>query len=146
MPARFKECAIAVMRRTENVFSFRTIRDAKPYGHVVRVALVHGCRTVSELNYGGAGVGEDVVFAASVEQLLYHPTAIREPFKSQGRLRDLLGTPIFGRLNPDACQAMLRGSLAMLIECRGLFEDRRFTQGSGNGPGTFAVEKACAEA
>jgi len=81
-------------------------------------------------------------------KLLYYPSVTREPFRTQGRITDLiesgrifadLGLP---PLNPEHDRVMLCGSEAMNRDCKAMLESRGFEEGANNAPGTYVVEKA----
>jgi ferredoxin--NADP+ reductase len=131
------------------------IRDPDTYERFEKVILVHGVRQVNELAYheyisqelpAHEFLGEMVS-----QQLLYYPTVTREPFRTQGRIPELiqsgkmqadLGLPTF---DPAHDRAMLCGSPAMLRELKELLEARGFTEGNTTKPGDFVVERAFVE-
>ncbi len=84
-------------------------------------------------------------------KLRYVPTVTREPFRTMGRIPQLirsgelaaqLGLP---ELHPEHDRAMICGSPAMLRELKGLLEERGFEEGSTSRPGDFVIERAFAE-
>ncbi|MEM6463836.1 MAG: ferredoxin--NADP reductase [Pseudomonadota bacterium] len=124
------------------------LHDPETYDRFQRVVLVHGCRTVAELAYGKSTVASlraDPIFADLVNRLTYHPTVTREPFRNRGRVTEIAKSGALGPLTPDTVRVMVCGSPEMLRESREMLEARGFTEGSGNGPGTYVIEKAFAE-
>ncbi len=128
------------------------IRDPDVYERFEHIVLGHGCRHVAELAYG-----EELVSALAANEyigelvepkLRYYPTATREPFRTNGRLTDLIGSgtmaddlglPPFG---PADDRVMLCGSPAFLDDMVALLEGRGFEEGSHSSPGEFVIEKA----
>ena len=85
------------------------------------------------------------------EGLHYVPAVTREPFRTQGRitqliesgrLTDHLGLPA---LNAATDRVMLCGSQRMLDDLKILLEARGFQEGSGHTPGHYVIEKAFVE-
>ncbi len=131
------------------------IKDPDIYDRFEQVVLVHGCRQVAELAYGEKLVAllrADENFGELIRsQLVYYPTATREPFRNRGRITDLIDS---GKLFADLGQppldieqdrVMLCGSPSMLADLRTNFHGRGFTEGSGSEPGHFVIEKAFVE-
>jgi len=131
------------------------VRDPETYERFEKVILVHGVRKVAELAYqdylsyelpAHEFLGEMVS-----AQMLYYPTVTREPFRTQGRIPELiesgkmqadLGLPKF---DPAHDRAMLCGSPAMLRQLKELLEARGFMEGNTTKPGDFVVERAFVE-
>ncbi|KQZ02003.1 ferredoxin-NADP reductase [Pseudolabrys sp. Root1462] len=131
------------------------IKDPDIYDRFEQIILVHGCRQVAELAYGEKLVETlraDENFGELIRsQLVYYPTATREPFRNRGRITDLIDS---GKLFADIGQApldiaqdraMLCGSPSMLAELRANFHGRGLAEGSSNEPGHFVIEKAFVE-
>jgi ferredoxin--NADP+ reductase len=131
------------------------IKDPDIYDRFEQIILVHGCRQVAELAYGEKLVETlraDENFGELIRsQLIYYPTATREPFRNRGRITDLIDS---GKLFADIGQApldiaqdraMLCGSPSMLAELRANFHGRGLAEGSSNEPGHFVIEKAFVE-
>ena len=131
------------------------IKDPDIYDRFEQVVLVHGCRQVAELAYGEKLVETlraDENFGELIaSQLVYYPTATREPFRNRGRITDLIDS---GRLFADIGQppldiaqdrVMLCGSPSMLADLRTSFQTHGFNEGSSNAPGHFVIEKAFVE-
>jgi len=131
------------------------VRDLEAYARYERIVLVHGCRRVCELAYGGLlreELPRDEYLGEAVRaQLAYCPAVTREPFARQGRIPELLST---GRLqselalpalDPALDRCMICGSPAMLADTRAVLEARGFAEGSTARPGTYVIERAFVE-
>jgi ferredoxin--NADP+ reductase len=131
------------------------VRDPATYERFEKVILVHGVRQVAELAYHDYLSQElpahEFLGEMVSAQMLYYPTVTREPFRTQGRIPDLiesgkmqadLGLP---RFDPAQDRAMLCGSPAMLRQIKELLESRGFMEGNTTKPGDFVVERAFVE-
>lgn len=131
------------------------IRDPDVYERFEKVAVAHGVRRISDLGYHDFIEKElpahELVGEQVTNQLLYYPTVTREPFRNQGRLTTLLengklaadlGLPA---LDPAHDRIMICGSPSMLKDLVTLLESRGFTEGSGEGQGSYVIERAFAE-
>ena len=131
------------------------IKDPTVYERFEQVILCHGCRHVSELVYRDLilqDLPQNEFFGEEVlEKLVYYPTVTREPFKTQGRLTDLidsgqmfadLGVPPF---DPAQDRVMICGNPHMMVDIAERLQERGFTMGSLHEPGDFVIEKAFAE-
>jgi ferredoxin--NADP+ reductase len=131
------------------------VRDPETYERFEKVILVHGVRQVAELAYHDYLSQElpahEFLGEMVSAQMLYYPTVTREPFRTQGRIPELiqsgkmqadLGLPTF---DPAHDRAMLCGSPAMLRELKELLEARGFMEGNTTKPGDFVVERAFVE-
>jgi ferredoxin--NADP+ reductase len=131
------------------------VRDPETYERFEKVVLVHGVRQVAELAYQDYLSHElpahEFLGEMVSAQMLYYPTATREPFRTQGRIPELiesgkmqadLGLPKF---DPAHDRAMLCGSPAMLRQLKELLEARGFMEGNTIKPGDFVVERAFVE-
>ena len=132
------------------------IQDPETYERFEKVVLIHGVRTVSELAYADFIEGElrnNEFFGDAVsEQLIYYPTVTREPFRTRGRLTELvesgkifedIGLPT---LDPRHDRAMICGSPAMLDDCCKLLDARGFQVSPRIGePGDYVIERAFVE-
>ena len=128
------------------------IRTPETYGRFERIIVVHGCRQVAELGYSACVVDEarngELTGELAAEQLLYYPTATREPFRHQGRITALLSDGALTRdlglaqLDPAFDRVMLCGSPAMLRDLEAFLHDRGFTGSTSSTPGTYAIERA----
>ncbi len=131
------------------------VRDPETYERFEKVILVHGVRQVAELAYQDYLSHElpahEFLGEMVSAQMLYYPTVTREPFRTQGRIPELiesgkmqadLGLPTF---DPAHDRAMLCGSPAMLRQLKELLEARGFMEGNTTKPGDFVVERAFVE-
>ena len=131
------------------------VRDPETYERFEKVILVHGVREVAELAYQDYLSHElpahEFLGEMVSAQMLYYPTVTREPFRTQGRIPELiesgkmqadLGLPTF---DPAHDRAMLCGSPAMLRQLKELLEARGFMEGNTTKPGDFVVERAFVE-
>ncbi len=131
------------------------IKDPEVYERYERIVLTHTCRTVGELAYQNLiteTLPENEFFGEGVrEKLVYYPTVTREPFRTQGRITDLIRS---GKLFDDigakpldieSDRVMICGSPEMLADTVNLLEERGFTEGSSGQPGHYVVEKAFVE-
>ena len=131
------------------------VRDPDTYERFEKVVLVHGVRQVAELAYQDYLSHElpahEFLGEMVSAQMLYYPTVTREPFRTQGRIPELiesgkmqadLGLPKF---DPAHDRAMLCGSPAMLRQLKELLEARGFMEGNTTKPGDFVVERAFVE-
>lgn len=128
------------------------IRDPETYEKYDQVILTHTCREVSELKYGFDLIEEirNHEFLTEIvgDKLIHYPTVTREPFKTQGRITDLmrngklfsdLGVP---PLDPAVDRGMICGSAAMLKETKELLIAAGLTEGANSKPAEFVIERA----
>jgi ferredoxin/flavodoxin---NADP+ reductase len=128
------------------------VRDPEIYERYESVALVHGCRKVSETNYSAVVVAHlmnDAFLGADARQrLAYYPTVTREAFRNQGRITNLLlsgklssylGHPA---LDPACDRVMLCGSQSFNSDLVAYLNERGFVEGSSDEPAHFVIEKA----
>ena len=131
------------------------VRDPDTYERFDRVALVHGCRLVSELAYDDYLRDQlpcdEYIGDLVASQLLYYPTVTREAYPRQGRIPALIES---GRLTEDLRLApldpakdrcMVCGSPAMLADTRALLERLGFDEGSMSHQGSYVIERAFVE-
>ena len=82
------------------------------------------------------------------EQLIYYPTVTREPFKTQGRITDLIDNGrVFadlgrGPFDKNTDRVMICGSPEMLKQIASMLEAQGFEEGNSGEPGDYLVEKA----
>ena len=129
-------------------------RDPDVYERFRQVVVVHGVRRVSDLAWHdeltAQLAGDPLVGDQALLQLSYVPTVTREPFRTAGRITDLIadgrlfGPPVAGprRFDPDLDRVMLCGSTAMIRETAALLEAAGFSEGSNANPGHYVVERA----
>ncbi|HYG90879.1 MAG TPA: ferredoxin--NADP reductase [Azospirillum sp.] len=131
------------------------IKDPEVYERYERIVLTHTCRAVNELAYQqviNEALPDNEFFGEGVrEKLIYYPTVTREPFRTQGRITDLIRS---GKLFDDiglkpfdieSDRVMICGSPEMLTDTANLLEERGFVEGSSGEPGHYVVEKAFVE-
>lgn len=131
------------------------IRDPDTYEKFEEIILVHGVRDVAELAYHDYLTQElpkhEILGEMVSKQLKYYPTVTRQPFRTQGRINELmesgkmfadLGVP---PLNPKEDRAMLCGSPEMLATLKALLEQHGFEEGNTTRPGDFVIERAFVE-
>ena len=132
------------------------IRDPDTYERFERVVLVHGVRHVSELAYADYIERElpanEFIGDVVAEKLRYYPTVTREPFRTRGRLTDLIASgrlcadlglpPLDARLD----RAMICGSPSMLADTCRLLDERGFRISPRQGErGDYVIERAFVE-
>jgi ferredoxin--NADP+ reductase len=129
------------------------IRDPEVYERFEKIVLVHGVRSIDDLAYRSyltEVLPQHEILGPWVrEQLIYYPTATREPFVNNGRLTDLMesgklfediGLP---PLDPTHDRAMLCGSPAMLKDTAALLDSRGFKVSPHIGAaGDYVIERA----
>jgi ferredoxin--NADP+ reductase len=132
------------------------IKDPEVYERFEKVVLVHGVRQVSEFAYKDfitIDLQQHEYLGDMVRsQLIYYPTATREPFRNQGRLTDLIqsnrlftdiGMP---PLNPEVDRIMLCGSPHMLKDTCNLLDAKGFIASPHTGQaGHYVIERAFVE-
>jgi ferredoxin/flavodoxin---NADP+ reductase len=129
------------------------MRDPDVYQMFEQVVVVHSVRRVSDLAYHDemtARLAEDpLVSDQAAEQFHYIPTVTREPFRTTGRIGELIENgwlfqPLNGdpKLNPETDRVMLCGSNAMIRDFAQMLEAHGFEEGSNAKPGTFVLERA----
>jgi ferredoxin/flavodoxin---NADP+ reductase len=132
------------------------IRDPHTYERFEKVVLVHGVRQVSDLAYHDYLTHElpnhEFLGEQIRKQLVYYPTATREPFRYNGRLTELINSgKLFADVGlhpftPDDDRAMLCGSPSMLTDTRELLDARGFQASPHIGtPGHYVFERAFVE-
>ena len=130
-------------------------RDPEVYERFDDVIVTHTVRNVADLNYRElleTELPNDEILGDLVAgKLRYYPTVTREPFKTEGRITDLiasgklfndLGVP---PLDPATDRLMLCGGPAVLADLKRLLLDRGYEEGSIASPGDFVLEKAFVE-
>ncbi|MDV3457912.1 ferredoxin--NADP reductase [Sphingomonas sp. HF-S4] len=129
-------------------------RDPDIYDLFSQVVIVHSTRRVSDLAYHdeltAQLAGDPLVADQALLQFHYIPTVTREPFRTSGRIGQLIENgwlfkaPVSGdsALNPETDRVMLCGSTEMIKDFSVMLEAHGFEEGSNNKPGTFVVERA----
>ncbi len=131
------------------------VRDPAVYERFDKVIVTHTVRHEADLSYrdffenelpNDPDLGELVA-----GKLIYYPTVTRDPFKTQGRITDLiqsgqiftdLGLP---PLDKSRDRLMLCGGPSVLADLKTLLIDRGYEEGSVSAPGDFVLERAFVE-
>ena len=131
------------------------VRDPEVFERFEKVIVTHTVRTVADLNYreflehelpNDPDLGEMIA-----PKLIYYPTVTREPFKTQGRITDLIqsgkifddiGLPPLDRAND---RLMLCGGPSVLADLKSVLLAREYEEGSVANPGDFVLERAFVE-
>jgi len=132
------------------------IQDPETYERFDKIVLLHGVRLVSELAY--ADFIQNVLthnefFGDAVKkQLIYYPTVTREPFRTRGRITELVESGKLFQdidlppLDPAHDRAMICGSPHMLKDISNLLDARGFEISTGVGQaGDYVIERAFVE-
>jgi ferredoxin--NADP+ reductase len=130
-------------------------RDPEVYERFDEVIVTHTVREVADLNYRELlehELAQDELLGELIApKLRYYPTVTREPFRTEGRITDLiasgklfedLGVP---PLDPAHDRLMLCGGPSVLADLKQLLLDRGYEEGSLAKPGDFVLEKAFVE-
>jgi ferredoxin--NADP+ reductase len=129
-------------------------RDPEIYERFAQVILVHSVRRVSDLAYHDeltAQLASDpLVQEQALLQFHYIPTVTREPFRTTGRIGELVANgglfkaPVAGEraLNPETDRVMLCGSTAMIRDFAAMLGAQGFAEGSNAAPGHYVIERA----
>lgn len=132
------------------------IRDPEVYDRFEQIIVVHGVRRIADLSYRDFIEREmprhEFLGDLAQQKLRYLPTVTREPFRTEGRITQLiasgqltaqLGLPA---LDHSRDRFMLCGSPAMLHETSTLLDARGFSVSPGIGEaGDYVIERAFAE-
>lgn len=131
------------------------VRDPDVYERFEKVVLTHTVRQVGELAYQDYLTQElpndEYVGEMIREKLIYYPTVTREPYKTEGRITDLIndgklfrdiGLPPFDK---EHDRIMICGGPGVLKELADIAVAAGFREGSSNEPGEFVIEKAFVE-
>ncbi|MFC3077508.1 ferredoxin--NADP reductase [Phenylobacterium terrae] len=130
-------------------------RDPEVYERFDEVIVTHTVREIADLNYRElleTELPNDEILGELIGgKLRYYPTVTREPFKTNGRITDLitsgklfedLGVPA---LDPKVDRLMLCGGPSVLADLKQILLDRGYEEGSVASPGDFVLEKAFVE-
>ena len=130
-------------------------RDPEVYERFDEVIVTHTVREVADLNYRDLFEaelpGDEILGELIGGKLKYYPTVTREPFRTKGRITDLiesgqlfedLGNPPF---DPAVDRVMLCGGPSVLADLKQQLLDRGYVEGSIAQPGDFVLEKAFVE-
>ncbi|HSV04104.1 MAG TPA: ferredoxin--NADP reductase [Phenylobacterium sp.] len=130
-------------------------RDPEVYDRFDEVIVTHTVREARDLNYRQLFEQElpndEYLGDLIAPKLRYYPTVTREPFKTQGRITDLiesgrlfedLGNPPF---DPAVDRVMLCGGPSVLVDLKRQLLERGYAEGSIAEPGDFVLERAFVE-
>lgn len=130
-------------------------REPEVYERFEKVIVTHTVRHVSDLNYRELFEEElktDEVLSELIgDKLLYYPTVTRDPFKTQGRITDLIASgQIFSdlglpKLDPAEDRFMLCGGPSVLKDLKIQLEALGYVEGSVSQPGDYVLERAFVE-
>jgi ferredoxin--NADP+ reductase len=128
------------------------IKDPETYERFDRVILTHTARHIDDLAYARfiehELPGSDVLGELVRPRLLYYPSVTREPFRTSGRITQLLAS---GRafedlrlppLDARRDRIMICGNSEMLAETSTFLESHGFQEGNSGEPGDYLIEKA----
>jgi len=129
------------------------VRDPDIYDCFGQVVLAHCVRSVVDLAYRteleSQLAGDPLVQDQALLQFHYVPTVTREPFRTTGRIGDLidsgrlfdtLGGPT--HLDPETDRVMLCGSMGMIRDLSAKLDAMGFKEGSNANPGAYVIERA----
>ncbi len=130
-------------------------RDPEVYDRFDEVIVTHTVRNVADLNYRDLfehDLAADEILGELIgDKLRYYPTVTREPFRTQGRITDLihsgkifedLGLP---KLGPKVDRLMLCGGPSVLKDLKTQLESYGYEEGSVSSPGDYVLERAFVE-
>jgi ferredoxin--NADP+ reductase len=130
-------------------------RDPDVYERFDEVIVTHTVREVADLNYRELldhELKNDEILGEIIgDKLKYYPTVTREPFKTQGRITDLIASGQIFRdlgvpaLDPKVDRLMLCGGPSVLADLKVQLEGMGFEEGSIANPGDYVLEKAFVE-
>jgi ferredoxin/flavodoxin---NADP+ reductase len=132
------------------------VRDPEVYERFDKVILVHGVRNVEDLAYRSylqEELPRDEILGELVRnQLVYYPTATREPFVNNGRLTELIESGKLFKdiglppMSPMHDRAMICGGPAMLKDTSSLLDRMGFKISPHTGvQGDYVIERAFVE-
>lgn len=130
-------------------------RDPEVYDRFDEVVVTHTVREIADLNYRELFESElpnDEILGELIGgKLRYYPTVTREPFRTNGRITDLITSgKLFEDLDvppldPKVDRLMLCGGPSVLADLKQILLDRGYEEGSVASPGDFVLEKAFVE-
>jgi ferredoxin--NADP+ reductase len=130
-------------------------REPEVYERFEKVIVTHTVREVADLNYREFFESElpndELLGEMIAPKLIYYPTVTREPFKTQGRITDLIESgKLFSDiglppLDPATDRLMLCGGPSVLADLKSLLLARGYEEGSVSSPGDFVLERAFVE-
>jgi ferredoxin--NADP+ reductase len=130
-------------------------RDPEVYDRFETVVVTHTVRAVADLNYRELfehELAQDEILGEMIGgKLKYYPTVTREPFRTQGRITDLIASGQMFRdldlppFNPAEDRVMLCGGPSVLVDLKQQLVDLGYVEGSLASPGDFVLERAFVE-
>ena len=130
-------------------------RDPEVYDRFDEVIVTHTVRAVADLNYRElfeVELKQDEILGEIIgDKLRYYPTVTREPFKTQGRITNLIASgQIFAdlglpKLDPEVDRLMLCGGPSVLADLKVQLESYGYVEGSLSSPGDYVLERAFVE-
>jgi ferredoxin--NADP+ reductase len=130
-------------------------RDPEVYDRFEQVVVTHTVRNVADLNYREMfehDLAADEILGELIgDKLRYYPTVTREPFRTQGRITNLIGSGQMFRdlgnppFNPAEDRVMLCGGPSVLVDLKQQLLDLGYVEGSLAQPGDFVLERAFVE-
>ena len=130
-------------------------RDPEVYDRFDEVIVTHTVRAVADLNYRElfeVELKQDEILGEIIgDKLRYYPTVTREPFKTQGRITNLIASgQIFAdlglpKLDPAVDRLMLCGGPSVLADLKVQLESYGYVEGSLSAPGDYVLERAFVE-
>lgn len=131
------------------------VRDPEVYERFETVVVTHTCRQVADLSYRDLlefELGQDELIGEQARaKFRYYPTVTREPFKTEGRITDLMASGKMTRdlglpaLDPAQDRLMLCGGPSVLASLKQVLTDMGFKEGSLAQPGDYVLERAFVE-
>jgi ferredoxin/flavodoxin---NADP+ reductase len=130
-------------------------REPEVYERFDEVIVTHTVREVADLNYRElleTQLNEDEILGELIGgKLRYYPTVTREPFKTRGRITNLITSgQMFQDLgmpepDPSTDRYMICGGPSVLADLKQILVERGYQEGSLANPGDFVLERAFVE-
>jgi len=130
-------------------------RDPEVYDRFETVVVTHTVRHVADLNYREmfeTDLPKDEILGEIVApKLKYYPTVTRDPFKTEGRITDLIASGQMTRdlglppIDPANDRFMLCGGPSVLADLKVQLESYGYVEGSLAAPGDYVLERAFVE-
>ena len=130
-------------------------RDPEVYDRFETVVVTHTVRAVADLNYADLldhELAEDEILGELIgPKLRYYPTVTREPFKTRGRITNLIASGQLFRdldlppFDPAEDRIMLCGGPSVLADLKQQLLALGYVEGSLASPGDFVLERAFVE-
>ncbi len=130
-------------------------RDPEVYDRFETVVVTHTVRAVADLNYADLldhELAQDEILGELIgPKLRYYPTVTREPFKTRGRITNLIASGQLFRdldlppFDPAEDRIMLCGGPSVLADLKQQLLALGYVEGSLASPGDFVLERAFVE-